>query len=174
MVQSTKDGALLCLAVNLSENIHKLGRALASAESTTTLTVYTKKSVCEVIVFYPSQREDLASAEKMGFLKKKNENDAISIWRKRWFILKGQFMYYFKTPQVCSRLLQLINCMKDPTPTGVIPLEKPPKVVDREMNLFQLTTPHREYLLKASDKATLVLLAVAVVGLTLSFVGRMD
>merc|ERR1711934_324308 len=54
----------------------------------------------------------LGSPDKDGFLTK--QGGSIKTWKKRWFVLKGDTLYYFKT-------------QKDPEQTGEIKLEKTTK-----------------------------------------------
>tara|TARA_R110002050_G_scaffold220087_1_gene355978 strand:+ start:111 stop:521 length:411 start_codon:yes stop_codon:yes gene_type:complete len=79
-------------------------------------------------------------AEKRGYIKKRGEN--VKNYRKRWFILKGDLLYYFKTEQ-------------DSTPLGVIPLpsEKDSIVLEDEDEGgescgFTIISPLRSYHLK--------------------------
>jgi hypothetical protein len=54
----------------------------------------------------------LKNPEKCGWLDKthKNEKGELRGWRKRWFVIKDDFLYYFKSPS-------------DALPTGVVALE---------------------------------------------------
>eukprot|EP01104_Vermistella_antarctica_P011392 TRINITY_DN3174_c0_g1_i2.p1 TRINITY_DN3174_c0_g1~~TRINITY_DN3174_c0_g1_i2.p1 ORF type:complete len:1492 (-),score=397.22 TRINITY_DN3174_c0_g1_i2:2283-6758(-) len=119
---SQKGAAVWCLATHLKDNIHKVGSVLCAPKTD-------PKSLQRVF-------EDAA---KSGYLRKKGEDNRIALWRKRWFIAKNDFVYYFKSPQ-------------DSSPTGVIPLANNATVSvdDFESATFSIATPYRNYQLKAN------------------------
>jgi len=85
-------------------------------------------------------------AEKRGYLKKRGEN--VRNYRKRWFILKGDLLYYYKREQ-------------DSTPLGVIPLPSDlDSIVPEEKTEdsgdstgFIIISPLRTYYIRADSTA---------------------
>jgi len=42
-------------------------------------------------------------AAKRGWLTKLGGQGFKKNWRKRWFILEDNYLYYYKTPEVCEK-----------------------------------------------------------------------
>mmetsp|Transcript_6443 Transcript_6443/g.19522 ORF Transcript_6443/g.19522 Transcript_6443/m.19522 type:complete len:1618 (-) Transcript_6443:166-5019(-) len=113
---------LLAIAQHLKAHIHNIGQYLA-------LDPESRNSV-----------RSFRSAEKRGFLKKRGEG--FRNWRKRWFILKDNFLYYFRNEM-------------DPSITGAIPLENYALVPTSSTDgfEFEIRTPQRTYEIKAATEA---------------------
>jgi len=83
----------------------------------------------------------LGSPDKDGFLTK--QGGSIKTWKKRWFVLKGDTLYYFKT-------------QKDPEQTGEIKLEKTTKCTNEGKKkgkvYFAVATPNRKYMIHADTE----------------------
>eukprot|EP00012_Vannella_robusta_P005288 CAMPEP_0206193376 /NCGR_PEP_ID=MMETSP0166-20121206/6526_1 /ASSEMBLY_ACC=CAM_ASM_000260 /TAXON_ID=95228 /ORGANISM="Vannella robusta, Strain DIVA3 518/3/11/1/6" /LENGTH=475 /DNA_ID=CAMNT_0053610069 /DNA_START=96 /DNA_END=1523 /DNA_ORIENTATION=- len=83
----------------------------------------------------------LGTPEKDGFLTK--QGGSIKTWKKRWFVLKGDTLYYFKT-------------QKDPEQTGEIKLEKTTTCTNEAKKkgkvYFAVNTPNRKYLIHADTE----------------------
>merc|ERR1712137_1052070 len=101
-------------------------------------------------LFYPSRNmatkqkvsvSALGSPDKDGFLTK--QGGSIKTWKKRWFVLKGDTLYYFKT-------------QKDPEQTGEIKLEKTTTCTNEAKKkgkvYFAVNTPNRKYLIHADTE----------------------
>lgn len=57
----------------------------------------------------PSAKELEKSAIKCGWLTKFGGNGLKSNWRKRWFVLHDDFLYYFKTQSVSRMMLGVFS-----------------------------------------------------------------
>ena len=76
--------------------------------------------------------------EKQGFLYKYGENIVTDAWRKRWFVLKNEKLMYYKSQH-------------DSHAVGIIPLtDSMLSNLDQNELTFQIETPYRTYLLKAT------------------------
>lgn len=86
----------------------------------------------------------LGTPDKDGFLTK--QGGAIKTWKKRWFVLKGDTLYYFKT-------------QKDPEQTGEIKLEATsacqPEQKKKGKYYFSVGTPARVYLMFSDSEETM-------------------
>jgi PH domain/GTPase-activator protein for Ras-like GTPase len=125
---------LLAIAQHLKAHIHNIGQYLA-------LDPESRNSV-----------RSFRSAEKRGFLKKRGEG--FRNWRKRWFILKDNFLYYFRNEM-------------DPSITGAIPLENytlEPTTSSADGFEFEIRTPQRTYEIKVRilDRCVCVCVCVCV------------
>ncbi|KAL8003542.1 putative pleckstrin domain, PH-like domain superfamily, RGS domain, RGS domain superfamily [Plasmopara halstedii] len=81
-----------------------------------------------------------------GYLQKASSRDS-SLWRKRWFIIKGDQLYYCKS-HVNQREVTSISLL------GAVLAKAKPEV--RVPFSFQLKTPRRDYELCASSKDEMV------------------
>merc|ERR1712137_552271 len=101
-------------------------------------------------LFYPSRNmatkqkvsvSALGSPDKDGFLTK--QGGSIKTWKRRWFVLKGDTIYYFKT-------------QKDPEQTGEIKLEKTTTCTTEGKKkgkvYFAVNTPNRKYMIHADTE----------------------
>merc|ERR1712137_1480691 len=101
-------------------------------------------------LFYPSRNmatkqkvsvSALGSPDKDGFLTK--QGGSIKTWKKRWFVLKADTLYYFKT-------------QKDPEQTGEIKLEKTTTCTNEGKKkgkvYFAVNTPNRKYMIHADTE----------------------
>jgi hypothetical protein len=87
----------------------------------------------------------LKSPEKCGWLDKthKNEKGELRGWRKRWFVIKDDLLYYFKSPS-------------DALPTGVIALEgckvktEQAAVSENQPHIFEVSSKSISMFLRAS------------------------
>jgi len=76
------------------------------------------------------QSEIVSNADKKGWLTK--QGGRIKTWKKRWFVLSGFNLLYFKDPT-------------DPDPCGIIPLESlevKKYTESKRKNVFILSNPH--------------------------------
>lgn len=60
------------------------------------------------------------NAEKKGWMTK--QGGQIKTWKRRWFVLDNNCLYYFKTPQARNDF-NYLTPLKDTEPCGIIPLE---------------------------------------------------
>jgi len=76
------------------------------------------------------------NAEKKGWLTK--QGGRIKTWKRRWFILSDNCLYYFKSP-------------KDSEPCGIIPLENllVEEIPGKGKYMFSLTPPSLEEAIKS-------------------------
>mmetsp|Transcript_36493 Transcript_36493/g.91470 ORF Transcript_36493/g.91470 Transcript_36493/m.91470 type:complete len:460 (-) Transcript_36493:145-1524(-) len=85
----------------------------------------------------------LTSPSKEGFLTK--QGGSIKTWKKRWFVLKGDTLYYFKT-------------QKDQDVTGVIKVDSStecklePQKRKKGAYYFSVNTPNRKYMIHAETE----------------------
>lgn len=86
----------------------------------------------------------LGKPDKDGFLTK--QGGSIKTWKKRWFVLKGDTMYYFKTP-------------RDTEQTGEIKLDSAcscqPEKAKGKKYYFSVTTPSRTFMMFAESEETM-------------------
>mmetsp|Transcript_16242 Transcript_16242/g.63331 ORF Transcript_16242/g.63331 Transcript_16242/m.63331 type:complete len:475 (-) Transcript_16242:205-1629(-) len=86
----------------------------------------------------------LGKPDKDGFLTK--QGGSIKTWKKRWFVLKGDTMYYFKTP-------------RDTEQTGEIKLESTcscqPEKAKGKKYYFSVSTPSRTFQMFAESEETM-------------------
>lgn len=78
-------------------------------------------------------------SEKLGYLHKYGENIVTDAWRKRWFILRGNQLLYFKDVQ-------------DSHAAGIIPLSDATiNYINKEEFTFEIDTAYRSFRLKGGN-----------------------
>lgn len=146
------DEAIALMRAEMEATIEKIQKA-ADARVQEAMTEKTK-AVQKVTVEKDQQIQILEKTStkplKTGFLSKRGGKSATGTWQKRHFVLKSNFLAYYRSPS-------------DPKPVGLIDLEssrvyksegkkKKPSKKDKPCFEFELAVPDRTYYIKAESE----------------------
>lgn len=103
------------------------------------------------------QRNEQQAKEKplCGYLMKKGDLGAIRTWKRRWFLLKNERLYYFKDQQQCNEGADPYGFISLKFVSSIRQSQGSRIVLPNRNYAFQINTVERPYFLQAPDQATM-------------------